>query len=801
VQTLRTLPTQRFGRLLLQRASILALLLSLLGPIVPANALVNRWQALQGMTAISTSGNGTNADTTCAVADGKAYCWGHDNNGQIGNGSGVTANQPLPVLVGGLLAGKTVTDISVGLYFVCAVADGKAYCWGSNSSGQLGDNSTTTRHEPVAVVDTGVLSGKTVTSIDVGQGHTCAVADGLGYCWGAGGRGRLGNGGTSGSNVPVAVSTSGGSALNGKTVVQIEAAGAHSCARTSDNAVACWGDGEDGSIGNSTYTTTNSTPVAITINAHLSGKTITWLSAGNATSCVIAGGLPFCWGNNAASQLGNGGTANVNEATPPTMSGVLNGKTFTRITTGTGRTCVLDTAGLAYCYGASRTGDNTSNNRTTPVAVTVASPSHLTGQTIKYIVTGYSATCTISTTEQAFCWGTNGAGQLGDNTATTRNAAVSVLADGGTTLSGYRVYRNANATTPGTPLAADDTAATLPMKNQAFRVRMAANGTATANAPIQLLATTGSFVLQFAQRTAGSCAAQTTGWGNVTTTSTIAWQTNAGVSNGAAITPFADDPSVANPVHQTYRSSGTNFNNPNTIPSTGNGLWDFSLRDNSAPASTTYCLRLVYNSGSAPLEHYAVMPEVTTSSGVVSVDIVNAGGGSVPAPSFAFSSAFISATCQTTTSTVGASAQRIRVTNGMASGTGWSLSLAASDGATAVWSKQDDSAHYDYNDPSGSPPGCGSGSDGDGLAGQLSLNPAAGTIAPESGCSSSGVSLGSSGAFEQAVADSITLVTASTSAQAGCYYDLTGVEAAQTLPGGQGQGNYGITMTLTATAQ
>ncbi len=104
--------------------------------------------------------------TICAIADSQAFCWGDGQNGEIGNGAAQRVNTPTPVSTLGLLSGKTVTDISVGGNHACAVADGKAYCWGNNGNGQLGNGTTTSSNSPVEVTSTGVLAGKTIKSHD-----------------------------------------------------------------------------------------------------------------------------------------------------------------------------------------------------------------------------------------------------------------------------------------------------------------------------------------------------------------------------------------------------------------------------------------------------------------------------------------------------------------------------------------------------------------------------------------------------------------------------------------------------------
>ncbi len=173
------------------------------------------------VTAINAGGS-----FTCAVSDGRAYCWGGNSYGQLGNNSTTASSVPVAVDTTDKLAGRTVTAIAAGAYHSCVVADSKAYCWGYNVFGQLGNNSTTASSVPVAVDTTGTLAGQTVTAITAGDRHTCAVAQGRAYCWGQNAYGQLGNNTTTDSKVPMSVDTSG--LLNGQTVTAIAGDGYHS---------------------------------------------------------------------------------------------------------------------------------------------------------------------------------------------------------------------------------------------------------------------------------------------------------------------------------------------------------------------------------------------------------------------------------------------------------------------------------------------------------------------------------------------------------------------------------------------
>jgi len=191
---------------------------------------------------------------TCAVASGQAYCWGSNSTGQLGDGS--TNLRSTPVLVDTSTMSGTVSYIATGIAHTCAVASGQAYCWGVASSGQLGNGQTVGyRNTPVAA-DTSNMSS-TLSSISTGNNHTCAVASGQAYCWGRGSSGELGDGSATGNSNPLSVDTS----LMSGTVKVASAANSYTCA-IADSKSYCWGDGEQGRLGNN-LTTQQSAPVLV----------------------------------------------------------------------------------------------------------------------------------------------------------------------------------------------------------------------------------------------------------------------------------------------------------------------------------------------------------------------------------------------------------------------------------------------------------------------------------------------------------------------------------------------------------
>ena len=287
---------------------------------------------------------------TCAVADGKAYCWGREDVGSLGDGNETDSAFPVAVSTSGVLSGKTVTKIAAGDDTVCVIADGKAYCWGNGEYGRLGNGSELGFSSvPVEVDTSGVLSGKTITDIAVGDEHTCAIAGGKAYCWGGNNLGQIGDNSQANRLTPVAVDDSG--ALSGKTVTDISVGDEFTCAVASGKAY-CWGEGDVGKLGNDAVED-KSTPVAVSTAGVLAGKTVTAIANGDDHACAIAGGKVYCWGENESGQLGGHDGDYKTSPFAVKTDGVLSGKKITAIDSNTlgETTCALSSDGKLFCWG------------------------------------------------------------------------------------------------------------------------------------------------------------------------------------------------------------------------------------------------------------------------------------------------------------------------------------------------------------------------------------------------------------------------------------------------------------------
>jgi len=192
------------------------------------------------------------SDYTCAVTtDGAAYCWGLGAQGQLGSGEAVMRTTPVAV-AGGL----TFLGLAAGGMSTCGVTNELAtYCWGLNSNGQLDDSTLTTRKTPVAVQQAG---GLTFTDLATGGGHTCGLTSGgQAYCWGSNSNGQLGIGSTTASRIPAAVSQP-----MGVTFVDVGAGSVHSCGLDTVGQAWCWGRNNFNQIGDGTATQ-RTTPTAV----------------------------------------------------------------------------------------------------------------------------------------------------------------------------------------------------------------------------------------------------------------------------------------------------------------------------------------------------------------------------------------------------------------------------------------------------------------------------------------------------------------------------------------------------------
>lgn len=399
----------------------------------------------------------------CLLADGRVHCWGENSHGQLGTGSLTDSATPVPVDTSGVLAGQDVQAVAAGRDHTCALANGRVYCWGENMFGQLGIGMRSRSLVPAAVAaplsatgpavsvlsaavtstcaagsgavycwgwglapplvrhgeayqvsglagltkiegSCGIIDGHVycwdgyavgepvietpgpvavqglprgrASELTTGGGHACAVVKGRAYCWGSNSYGELGNGTRKASTKAVRVTSKG--AWGSQPVSSISAGRTHTCAVAAGKAY-CWGTGDLGrpSVKRS------STPVRVPLAA----KRVTAISAGPAEwvyekpqdevdkftgrtdTCAVASGRLFCWGWNTYGQLGIGNRRST--ATPrPVTGGAMQGKRVSAVSLGGSpvRACAI-AGGRAYCWGTGGLGVSGRTSSNVPVKV------------------------------------------------------------------------------------------------------------------------------------------------------------------------------------------------------------------------------------------------------------------------------------------------------------------------------------------------------------------------------------------------------------------------------------------------
>ena len=362
------------------------------------------------------------------VGPGRLYCWGLNNFGQLAMPTDTVCyplgvdDEPLPCELSPKRTTSTLafTSVTAGQEFSCGiVAGGAGYCWGLDTLGQLGHGRRRNTSIPSAI--TGAVR---FAAIDAGARHACGIEQGASraFCWGYDSLGQLGDatvffGGVS-STTPIPVVDATQTPL---PLTQVAAGGNHSCGIVAGGAAWCWGDNTNGQLG----TTAPGGPSAFP-RPVVGGLAFISVSVGRAHSCgLLAGGQAYCWGDDGEGQLGRG----VGSGTAATPVAVVGGLSFVQLSAGRDHTCAITAAGTAYCWGSNAVGQS---GRVDAVPSTAPNPTPIPvagGLAFTRVSAGdlnsWGVVATPAQDAGTWCWGGNFYGALGNQfQAATRGAPV-----------------------------------------------------------------------------------------------------------------------------------------------------------------------------------------------------------------------------------------------------------------------------------------------------------------------------------------------------------------------------------------
>jgi len=459
--------------------ALLAALLSAVAPTTPVAADGNEAPGAPFAARSITAGS----SHSCAILPvGRVKCWGSNSLGQLGQDStanlGDSAGEMAALPAVNLGAGRTATAITAAGNHTCALLDNATIkCWGTNTSGQLGQDSTASlgdaAGEMAALPAVNLGAGRTATAITAGAAHTCALLDNATIkCWGTNISGQLGQDST--ANLGDAAGEMAAlPAVNlgaGRTATAVTAGDSHTCALLDNATIKCWGSGPAGQLGQDSTATLGdgagemAALPAVNLGA---GRTATAVTAAAHTCALLDNATIKCWGTGFSGRLGQDSTAHLGDASgemaalPAVNLGA--GRTATAVTAGAAHTCALLDNATIKCWGTNTSGqlgqDSTANlgdaagemaalpeidfgsdPASMSVALTADETSVLAGETIHYHLTvtntGISALSGFTVSDpnapncvQAIAGLAAGANQVIDCAYTTTTANIGTYAN------------------------------------------------------------------------------------------------------------------------------------------------------------------------------------------------------------------------------------------------------------------------------------------------------------------------------------------------------------------------------------
>ena len=340
--------------------------------------------------------------------EGNTWAWGDNQYGQLGNGTTSSSSSSSSTITAPqkTAQGHKFVQISAGDFHVQAIDDKKQlWTWGGNNY---------TGH--LGVGDTNDRNTPTLVKIQgvlgfkqtvAGFANGAAIDDqNQAWTWGSNSYGQLGNG----NDTTVYNSTTPTQVVGGHKFTQIAIGSSHMAAIDTDGNIWTWGQNWNGQLGDGTGGPNAQSSIPVKVKSDRKFKQIA--AGGDNTIALDTTGKIWAWGANYSYSLGDGTSTQRNT---PTQAKLPNDHTFTQISIGSQSSKALDDQNQAWAWGDNRygqVGDGTAATTNNPIQVKG-------GHKFSKISAYFSQTIAIDTTGQAWGWGSNSSGQLGDND--TRN--------------------------------------------------------------------------------------------------------------------------------------------------------------------------------------------------------------------------------------------------------------------------------------------------------------------------------------------------------------------------------------------
>jgi len=372
--------------------------------------------------------------TLAIDANGDLWAWGRNDYGQLGDGTTVNKPSPVQINTGGRMGDAKIVSVSTGTVYSLAMdASGNLWTWGHNEYGQIGDGTTTDRHVPVQVNTEGRMGNSKIVGISAGARFNLAIdTQGRLWAWGENTYGQLGDGTSTHRSIPVQVND--GVKMNGAKVIAASAGNSSGFAIDEFNNLWAWGlNGTSGALGDGTDTN-RSIPVQVNADGRMGNGKVKSVSAGSFHALAIDEyDNLWVWGANTYGQLGDGNMGSTRNRNTPfwlNTDGRMGDAKVVGAAGGNTHCLAIDEQGRLWTWGHNvngELGDGTSGsaaNRSLPVHVNTGAAGTINAKIAA--IAGGVHSLAIDEYGNYWAWGDNTYGQLGDGTTTQRDRPVKI---------------------------------------------------------------------------------------------------------------------------------------------------------------------------------------------------------------------------------------------------------------------------------------------------------------------------------------------------------------------------------------